>query len=90
MAHQTSVTVSVTAIPVLENTKVSDADGAWVEPSATEVSVRPYSNAVVSKPESHTTSPAQLILEQLIARVMLATGQHKNALRVMMVNSQMP
>jgi hypothetical protein len=90
MDHKTNVTVSVTATPVSENTKVSDADGAWVEPSATEESVRPSSNAVVSKPESHTTSPAQLISEPLIARVTHATGQPRNALRVMTVNSQMP
>jgi hypothetical protein len=44
---------------------------------------------VDSKQENHTISPAQLTLEQQIAKDMLATGQHKNALRVMMVNSQM-
>jgi hypothetical protein len=85
----TSATVSVTATPVSANTRVSDADGAWVVPSATEVSVRPSSSAVVSRPESHTTSPAQLISEPLIARDTLATGEPRSAQPVTMVNSQM-
>jgi len=85
-----SATVSETATPVLEHIKESSADGAWVEPSATEVLVRPYSNAVDSEPENHTTSPAQLISELPIARVMPATSQPRSALRVTMDNSQMP
>jgi len=32
MDQMMSATVSVTATPVLENIRVSDADGAWVEP----------------------------------------------------------
>lgn len=84
-----SATTSVTAILVSDNIKVLDVDGAWVELSVTEMLEKLYSNAVDSKKESHTTSPAQLTSEQLIARDTLATGQHNNALRVMMVNSQM-
>ena len=84
-----SATVSVTATLVSENTPVSDADGAWEVLSATEELERPFSNAVDSRLENHITSPAQLISELLTARVMLATGQPRNALRVMMVNSQM-
>ena len=84
-----SATVSVTATLVSENTPVSDADGAWEVLSATEELERPFSNAVDSRLENHITSPAQLISELLTARAMLATGQPRNALRVMMVNSQM-
>ena len=84
-----NATVSVTATLVSENTPVSDADGAWEVLSATEELERPFSNAVDSRLENHITSPAQLISELLTARAMLATGQPRNALRVMMVNSQM-
>jgi hypothetical protein len=73
----------------LENIKVSNADGASVVPSATEELERPFSNAVDSKQEHHSTSPAQLISELLIARDTPATGEPRNAQRVTTVNSQM-
>lgn len=79
MDQLTSVTVSVTATPVSVNIKVSSADGAWVEPSAIEELERPFTNAVDSRPDNHTTSPAQLISELLTARVTPATGNPRNA-----------
>jgi len=84
-----NATVLEIATHALVNTKVSNADGAWVEPSATEELERPYSNAVDSKQDSHSISLAQLISELPIARAMPATGHPRNAPRVMMVNSQM-
>jgi len=87
--EQMSATVSETATPVLENINQSSADGAWVEPSAIEVLVRLYSNAVDSLLDNHITSPAQLISELLIARVMPATSRPRSAPRVTMDNSQM-
>jgi hypothetical protein len=84
-----NVIVSETVTLVLENILESNADGAWVELSATEELERLYSNAVDSKQENHITSHAQLISELLIARDMLATGHHRNVLKVTMVNSQM-
>lgn len=89
MAPVTNVIVLVTAIPVLESIRVSDADGAWVEPSATEALERPYSNAEDSKQENHSTLHAQLISELLIARDTHVIGEPKSALRVLTANSQM-
>jgi len=89
MDLMTSATVLVTAIPVLENMRVLDADGAWVEPSATEELEKLFSNVEVSKLELLTTSLALLISELLIARDTLVIGEQRNALRVTMVNSQM-
>jgi len=63
------------------------ADGALVILLTTRVLVRLHSNAVVSKPVSHSTSPAQLISEPLTARVTLVMLEPKNAASVMMVNS---
>lgn len=80
MHHKMSVIVLVTAILVLVNIKVSSADGAWVEPSATEELEKPFTNVVVSKQVLHLTSPAQLISELQIARDTLATGLPRNAL----------
>jgi len=84
-----SATVSVIAIPVLENIRVSNVDGAWVEPSATEVLEKLFSNVVDSKLEHHSTSLAQLISEPQIARVTPVIGEPNNAQKVIMVNSQM-
>jgi len=72
-------TTTVTATPVSVNTKAEDADGALVEPSATEVLERLHSNVVDSRPENHTTSLAQLTSELLIARDTHATEQPRNA-----------
>lgn len=74
-----SATVSETATHVSANIKVSSADGAWEELSATEELEKLFLNAVDSKPELHTTSLAQLISELQIARDTLATGQLRNA-----------
>lgn len=79
MDHKMNVTVSETATPVLANIRESNADGAWVELSATEELERPSTNAVDSRPENHTTSPAQLISELPIAKVTPATGHQRNA-----------
>jgi len=73
MNMETAIHVSV-HLPL-----VSDADGALVEPSATEVLERPHSNVVDSRPENHTTSLAQLTSELLIARDTHATEQPRNA-----------
>jgi hypothetical protein len=74
-----SATVSVTAILALVNIKVSDADGAWVELSATEELETPFTNAVGSRPDNHTTSPAQPISELLTVKVTPATGRTRHA-----------
>jgi len=84
-----SAIVSVTATLALVNIKVSNADGALVVPSATEVLERLHTNAVDLKLEPHSTSPAQLTSELLIARVTHATGQPRNAQWALMDNSQM-
>lgn len=89
MDQTTNVTVSVTAIPVLELMRVSSADGAWVELFHTEESVRLFSNVEVSKPVNHITSHAQLISEPQTAKDTLVIMKLRNALRVTMVNSQM-
>jgi len=73
------VTNLVIAIPVSESTQASDADGASEEPSVIEVSVRLHSNAVDSQLERHSTSLAQLISEQLIARDIHATERPRSA-----------
>jgi hypothetical protein len=75
-----SATVSVTAILALVSMPVSSADGAWVEPSATEELEKPLTNAVDSKLDNHTTSHAQPILELPTARDTPATGHQRNAL----------
>jgi len=79
MAQLTDVTNLVIAIHVSESTKVSDADGASVEPSAIEVLERLHSNVVDSRLEAHSTSLVQLISEQLTARVIHATEPPRNA-----------
>jgi len=61
------------------NKKASVADGALVEPSATEVLERPHTNVEVSRPDNHTTSHAQLISEPPTARDTHATGKPRNA-----------
>ena len=84
MNTETAIHVSV-HLPL-----VSDADGALVEPSATEESVRLHSNVVDSRTELHTTSHAQLISELLIARDIHAISLQRNAVCLTTVNSQMP
>jgi len=89
-----SETMIATNLPIAINVllplkKVSDADGALEILLTTRVLVRPHTNAVVSKLEFHTTSPALLISEPLTARVILVILVPKNAASVMMVNSQL-
>ena len=75
----TDVTSLVIAIAVSESTRASDADGALVEPSVTEVLVRLHLNVVDSKPEALSTSLAQPISEQLTARDIPATESPRSA-----------
>jgi hypothetical protein len=89
MDQMISATIMETAIHVSENMMVSDVDGAWVVPSATEELEKPFSNAVDSKQERHSTSLAQLISELLIVRDMHVTSAPRSVLKVTMVNSQM-
>jgi len=53
------------------------------------VLVKLHINVVDLQQDSHSISHAQLISEQLIARVMPVTGHPKNALSATTVNSQM-
>lgn len=71
-------TTTVTATLVSENTMVSNADGALVEPSAIETLERLHSNAVDSRPVLHSTSPAQLISELPTARDIHAISRPSN------------
>jgi len=68
--------------------KALSAVGALEIPSTTRVLVRPHTNAVDSRQENHTTSPAPLISEPLTARVMLAISELRNAASAMTDNSQ--
>lgn len=84
-----SVTNMLIAISVLLLVKEeSNVVGALVVSLTTRVLVQPHSNVVVSKLELLMLSLAQLISEQLTAKVIHVILVPQNAQSVMMVNSQ--
>jgi len=82
----TNMLIAIYVLMLIKETL--SAVGALVVLLTTRVSDKPHSNVVVSKPDNHTLSPAQLISEPLTARVIHAILVPRNAQSVKMDHSQ--